>query len=532
MDKPPEAHVVISFGPSTAASFDDAKRLARQCDLYRVTGTGRLERHSVRIALSPVDPDTLTRLKRLFQLIAGWKSSSLELEGAPTGRRWSFHSGMEDTYNCYQTQRLVQHGDDYCRGKNTPTDEVLRFGCRLEQPVQRSHVFRAYESAPHWCQYGRLSEDASTFAVDKPAVLAALRVGTCGLPCTLCPAFSWDRIEAGVARLPDRIDLRTDERFKLKFSTDDPKKAIGVEPTKHFTTGSRLESTPGSAREGSEPRPERQIPSTRYSDVAAQDAALGEIEHVVGLPLKHPQYYDELGVEPHSGVLLYGPPGNGKTLIAKAVAGEAQAHLEIINGPEVLSMWVGQSEANLRKVFGRARSLAPSVVLIDEIDSIAATRDEMIHQHEVSLISQLLVLLDGLERRGRVAVIATTNRIDAIDPAIRRPGRFDYHIEVPEPDLEGRAAILKSHLSHVKVTAGISPADLARETGGFSGADLAAVVREAGQLAILRGLREKLEPQDLFVTPEDLMEAVHAMRAKRLAHRRDGPASADRSARR
>src|SRR5512139_4122844 len=282
MDKPPEAHVVISFGPSTAASFDDAKRLARLCDGYSVTGTGKLERHSVRIVLSPVDPETLTRLKRLFQLIAGWKSYSLELQGAPTGRRWSFHSGLEDTYNCYQTQRLVQHGDDHCRGKNTPTDDVLRFGCRLEQPVQRSHVFRVYDSAPHWCQYGQLSEDASTFSVDKPAILAALRVGTCGLPCTLCPAFSWARIGAGVGELPDQFDLRTDERFKLRFSTYDSKKAIGVEPVRHFTTAPRLELTLGGPREGSEIPPERQIPSIRYSDVAAQDAALSEIEHVVG----------------------------------------------------------------------------------------------------------------------------------------------------------------------------------------------------------------------------------------------------------
>jgi len=522
LDKSPEAQVVISFGPSTATSFDDAKRLARLCDGYSVTGTGRLERHSVRIVLSPVDPETLTRLKRLFQLIAGWKSCSLELQGAPTGRRWSFHAGMEDTYNCYQTQRLVQHGDDYCRGKNTPTDDVLRFGCRLEQPVQRSHVFRAYDSAPHWCQYGQLSEDSSTFAVDKPAILAALRVGTCGLPCTLCPAFSWERIGAGIGELPDQIDLRTDERFKLKFSTYDSTRAIGVEPTARFSALRQGLTTPGGPREGTQVSPQREIPSVRYSDVAAQDAALSEIEHVVGLPLKYPQYYDELGVEPHNGVILFGPPGNGKTLIAKAVAGEAEAHLEVINGPDILSKWVGQSEANLRNVFERARSLAPSVVLIDEIDSIASTRDQMTHHHEVSLISQLLVLLDGLERRGRVAVIATTNRIDAIDPAIRRPGRFDYHIEVPEPDFRGREAILKSHLSHVKVTTDISLASLARETDVFSGADLAAVVREAGQLAILRGLREKLEPKDLFVTPEDLMEAVRAMRAKRLA---GGPAA-------
>ncbi len=229
------------------------------------------------------------------------------------------------------------------------------------------------------------------------------------------------------------------------------------------------------------------------------------------------KYFSELGVEPHQGILLYGPPGNGKTLLAKAVAGEASAHLEFINGPEILSKWVGQSEENLRNIFARAKTLAPSVVLIDEIDAIAATRDTVSQQHEVSLISQLLVLLDGLEARGKVAVVATTNRVDALDSAIRRPGRFDYHIEVPLPDLLGRVAILNVHLRKLKLAETFDPGRMAEDTDGFSGADLAALCREAGLLAIRRAVRGHIPASSTSVLREDLVAAVRSIQGKRLS---------------
>ena len=179
------------------------------------------------------------------------------------------------------------------------------------------------------------------------------------------------------------------------------------------------------------------MPNVRYADIAGQDQALAALRQIVQLPLTHADYFAALRVEPQAGILLYGPPGNGKTLLAKAVATESQAHLEIISGPEILSKWVGESEAQLRQIFARCRQWAPSVLLIDEIDCLAPRREGMSQQYNVQLIAQLLVLLDGLEARGRVAVVAATNRLEALDPAICRPGRFDYHIEVPLPDRSG-----------------------------------------------------------------------------------------------
>jgi transitional endoplasmic reticulum ATPase len=201
------------------------------------------------------------------------------------------------------------------------------------------------------------------------------------------------------------------------------------------------------------------------------------------------------------------------------VATEANAHLEIINGPEILSPWLGQSEAHLRRIFARARQLAPSVVLLDELDGIAPPRALATQQHEVQRVTQLLALLDGLEARGRVAVIGTSNRLEGIEPALLRPGRLDYHIEVPCPDAEGRRAILQVCLGKLKREQVFDLGGLAAETEGFSGAELAALCREAGLVAIHRGLARGLTPEQVAITPSDVQEAFVALRAPR----RDDP---------
>jgi transitional endoplasmic reticulum ATPase len=268
-------------------------------------------------------------------------------------------------------------------------------------------------------------------------------------------------------------------------------------------------------KSAADPAPVRNVPTVRYADIAGQDKALEQLKNVVELPLKHQAYFEALRVEPQRGVLLYGPPGNGKTLLAKAVATECNAHLEVINGPEILSKWIGESEANLRRLFARARQLAPSIVLIDELDSIAPRRELLSHQHDVQILSQLLVLLDGLEARGRIAVVATSNRLGAIDPALCRPGRFDYHIEVPVPDREGRLAILQVYLAKMKTRGNLRIDDLAEASAGYSGAELAALCREAGLQAIRRGLARGLAAHHVVVTGRDLGQALGALKAKR-----------------
>jgi transitional endoplasmic reticulum ATPase len=225
--------------------------------------------------------------------------------------------------------------------------------------------------------------------------------------------------------------------------------------------------------------------------------------------------------------LLHGPPGNGKTLLARAVAGESNAHIEVISGPEVLSKWVGEGERRLRDVFERAAGLAPSVVLMDELDAIAGSRDAANSRHLRQVVSQLLVLLDGLEDRGRVLVIGTTNRPQDIDPAVLRPARIDRRVYLGPPDRGGRAALFAKLLGRMPVSGDVSLDHLASLTQGFSGAQIEHVANEAGLLAVKEALTRQLPAEAVRVQPGHFLRAIAGL--GRLHRPRDGRAQGRRA---
>ncbi len=234
-------------------------------------------------------------------------------------------------------------------------------------------------------------------------------------------------------------------------------------------------------------------PTITYEDIGGLQEELLRVREMIELPLKHPELFERLGIEPPKGVLLYGPPGTGKTLIAKAVANEAGANFYSIQGPEIMSKYYGQSEERLRERFEEAQKNSPSVLFIDELDSIAPKREEVTGEVERRVVAQLLTLMDGLSGRGQVIVIGATNREDAIDPALRRPGRFDREIEIGVPDREGRKEILLIHSRGMPIEGTEEERDellssLAAITHGFVGADLAALAREAAMKALRRYL--------------------------------------------
>ena len=235
---------------------------------------------------------------------------------------------------------------------------------------------------------------------------------------------------------------------------------------------------------------ELEAPRVSYEDIGGLHEELQKVREMIELPLKHPELFDRLGIDPPKGVLLHGPPGTGKTLIAKAVANEAGASFFTINGPEIMSKFYGQSEENLRKVFQEAEKNAPSIIFLDEIDAIAPKRSEVHGEVERRVVSQLLTLLDGLKGRGKVIVIGATNIPDAIDPALRRPGRFDREIRIGVPDREGRKEILQIHTRSMPKGEDFNIDLLADITYGFVGADLAALAREAAMNALRRYLPE------------------------------------------
>ncbi|MFW9800646.1 MAG: CDC48 family AAA ATPase [Candidatus Thorarchaeota archaeon] len=259
------------------------------------------------------------------------------------------------------------------------------------------------------------------------------------------------------------------------------------------------------------------VPQVTYEDIGGLNKEIQKIREMVELPMKSPELFKRLGITPPKGVLLHGPPGTGKTLIAKAVANESGANFKTINGPEIMSKFYGESEQKLREAFEDAEKNAPSIIFIDELDSIAPKRAEVTGEVERRVVAQLLALMDGLAGRGQVIVIGATNRVDDVDEALRRPGRFDREIEIGVPDKKGRLEILQIHTRAMPLEEGLDLERLAATAHGFVGADLAALAREAAMQALRRALPH-VDPetgdippdilQDLFVTQSDFDTAM------------------------
>ncbi|MBS7608315.1 MAG: CDC48 family AAA ATPase [Candidatus Bathyarchaeia archaeon] len=261
----------------------------------------------------------------------------------------------------------------------------------------------------------------------------------------------------------------------------------------------------------------REVPRVTYEDIGGLQEEIRKIREMVELPLKYPELFERLGVEAPKGVLLYGPPGTGKTLLAKAVANETNAAFFSISGPEIMSKFYGESEERLREIFRQAEENAPSIIFIDEIDAIAPKREEVTGEVEKRVVSQLLALMDGLKPRGRVVVIGATNRPNAIDPALRRPGRFDREIEIGVPNKQGRLEILQIHTRGMPLAEDVDLEKIASVTHGFVGADLEALCKEAAMRALRRILPEidfekETIPAEILnkitVTMNDFMEAL------------------------
>ncbi len=251
----------------------------------------------------------------------------------------------------------------------------------------------------------------------------------------------------------------------------------------------------------------RGVPQVTYEDIGGLKDEIQKVREMIELPLRHPEIFEKLGIEAPKGVLLYGPPGTGKTLLAKAVANESNAHFISISGPEIMSKFYGESEARLREIFKETKEKAPSIVFIDEIDSITPKREEVTGEVERRVVSQLLSLMDGLEARGKVIVIAATNRPNAIDPALRRPGRFDREIEIKVPDKRGRLEILQIHTRNMPLDSDVNQEKIASVTHGFVGADLEYLCKEAA-MKCLRRLLPELNLEDEKIPPETLEKLI------------------------
>ena len=267
------------------------------------------------------------------------------------------------------------------------------------------------------------------------------------------------------------------------------------------------------------------VPRITYDELGGLKKEVQKIREMVELPMRHPELFEKIGVEAPKGVLLYGPPGTGKTLLAKAVAGETNAHFISLSGPEIMGKYYGESEERIREIFNQAEENSPSIIFIDEIDSIAPKRDEVSGEVEKRIVSQLLTLMDGMKSRGKVVVIAATNRPDSIDPALRRPGRFDREIEIGIPDEEGRNEILSIHTRGMPIDEKVDLKQIAKTTHGFVGADLEVLSKEAAMRSLRRILPEidldedKISSeilQKIQIVNEDFRDALKEVRPSAL----------------
>jgi transitional endoplasmic reticulum ATPase len=511
--------VRVGFPLGTEGALGRAAAIAASHPTYRVEGMNGTARVLVELDL----PDDW----RLLDDFSGLLRSEERAEYAADGITLSGEE-LFDGVRCFlRKQRSGASARDWC----TPgklADKQL-FPCKQIHLYDNDHL-----TDNSWYAFGRMGDDG-TYLVDKEGITE--RVLSDLGPCVRCPILDLDTTAEIVARLPEKIEPGKDAGWRYK--EDGPlaswavvKTRDGREPKETVSQKEReslIERLARSVRNGGAgvavaggmAPGTRNVPATRYEDVGGMRETIALVREAVELPITHPEIFRKLNIRPHKGILFYGPPGTGKTLLARAVARESGAHFIAVAGPEILNKYWGQSEARLRSIFNEARSKAPAIVLFDEIDSFASSRDMMSESFEATLVSQLLSLMDGMNDLGRVCVIATTNRPAALDPALRRPGRFDHEIEIGLPDAEARLHILNIHTRDMPTDPDLDLEHIAQHTGSYSGADLEALCREAALACMRRTIN--LSDFERRIAPHQLSALSVTTYDFRTAMKRVGP---------
>lgn len=348
----------------------------------------------------------------------------------------------------------------------------------------------------YWFSFGHFVSDG-VWKVDKHQLLAILRQQAEDTFLHLCPSFDFSVTEGIISRLPDRIDTNENPNWSVFFSREIEGSRVVERPKgiiHKLTKNSSLRAT-GSAgskpeRDASAGKKLRNIPKVRFAEIGGIDSIITQVREVIELPLKNPGLFRHLGIKPHKGMMLYGEPGCGKTMVAKAIANEVEAHFISVKGPELINKYQGASEENLRKLFDEAREMQPSIIFFDEMDAVAQRRsDAETLRTDARFVNQLLSVMDGVEDYGRVCVIGATNRIELIDPALLRPGRFDYQLEVKKPDAEGCRRIFEIVTREMPFDTAVDRSNYGQQLEGLTGAEIAYIAREAAYNSLRRNLR-------------------------------------------
>jgi transitional endoplasmic reticulum ATPase len=513
----------VRFGQSVSAEYERALECASKFVSFTPAGAS-VPFNTIETNYQEV-LDKYQVFMELLSLISGWEFAGVMHHDkiiSPDVLRKNFKVIAE----CYFERSQAENKDAYC-------NEIKGcWGCRLLSGIVHNHQEVEYNDyTKYWYQFG-LFTSKTIWSVDKEQISKAVIDIIEKKNIDFCPAFQYVFFRKILAALPSKIDVTDTENWGLEYLDTSITNTKRWEPVNVFHK-SKVTSVPkesqktrkskkltDSALQDSESESInlRYIPETNFKDVGGIEDILQNIREVVELPLIKPELFDHLGIKPYRGILLWGEPGNGKTLIAKAIAHEVNAHFIPIAGPDILNKSFGESEKNLRAIFEEARDLQPSIIFIDEIDSIAQSRlaGEATKWY-ATVVNQLLSLMDGIKEFGNVTILASTNRPDLLDAALLRPGRFDYKLEVRRPNLHGCKTILEIACREMPLAPDVNLFPLAEAVMGYSAAEITFVAREAAMSAmrrtvdikaVLRGETTTVDLSNLVVKQSDFVNAL------------------------
>lgn len=419
-------------------------------------------------------------IQNIFGIIRHWSKTQYYVDDYDVGLE-----GMNNLLSTIDCESKYANSDllgEFCYGE-------CGWGCKHINSISlRRPSYYGNNSAKKWYEFGHFSE--GIWNIDKKHILEILQRDINQNHLHTCVHFDMNRITQAINSLPDVIDVENSNDWEYKYREAPlgmrQTEIIGIKPKEHGIRGSGLTISVPFVNVCNT-KETRYIPSTTFKDIGGIDDIVQQVREIIELPLIAPSLFEHYHIKPHKGILLYGPPGCGKTLIAKAVANEIKAHFISLNGPEFINKYLGQSESNLRSIFDEATQKSPSIIYFDEFDSISSTRDADANPLMATIVNQLLTLMDGINETHQFCVIASTNRIDIIDPAIKRPGRFDYVIEIKNPSPDGCKAIFRIHTEKMPIVTGFDrDAFVEKFLIGCSGAEIAFVASEAAYNSIRR----------------------------------------------
>jgi transitional endoplasmic reticulum ATPase len=481
--------VTVSFDRMKSRKYRDAVAAARQFSTF----TEASDAEPRNVVLAPVSECLAKRklFEELYDLIKGWAASSVKLEGEEL-RPYELFNRFGAVLRCAEGFADMGDRTRYCAHENGSEG----WSCRHLTAIKRHLDKQGYYLTEYWYKFGKFISEG-VWQIDRLALTACLAQEATEKELHCCPYFSMKTVRRIVSELPDEIDTRGSDYWDIVyredfFGTEIKMSPVGVRHRSASGQGQRKSGSGGVSFKDGVLRLEssqrtRYIPAVTFEDIGGVEKVIEQIREVIELPLKRPDIYQHLGIVPHKGILFYGESGNGKTLIAKAIANETDAHFIPVSGSELISKWYGESESNLRDVFDEAREMQPSIIFFDEIDSVAQHRSDADGARvESRFVNELLVMLDGMESYENVMVLASTNRPDLLDEALLRPGRFDYKIEVAKPDEAGCLSILGISSRDMPLEPSLELKALVPLLLGRSGADIAFVAKEAAMNALRR----------------------------------------------